>query len=271
LQAPINKKYAGIKANEQTLVHINKPKPLRISLMASYARQYNFDRIVPDHDHDRLGMPGRNEHDEIKKDEHQQAAVSWGLTAGLSLTKKWGLQTGIRYSSRMIEIKPKKIFAELDTDGQVKYRFDMSNGYTYLNPKTGGSPAVGDSITVSVSSNRLQYLSIPLSVSYTIGFKKWALHPYLGGMVNFSIAQRMETSVSSNTFSEQQSVRNIQGNKRVYFNGIAGMGIEYYINRHLSLNLMPEANLALSSISKNAAVKSFPNSFAAGAGIKFQF
>jgi len=107
--------------------------------------------------------------------------------------KKWSIQSGVTYTSKKISIEPKKIFAKLDNDGKVKYRFDCSSGYTFISPKTGTTPAVGDSVNAVASSNTLQYIGIPLAVNYTFSFGKFSLAPTVGTSVNFLTKQRIET------------------------------------------------------------------------------
>ena len=63
----------------------------------------------------------------------------------------------------------------------------------------------------------------------------------------------------------------ILGMKPAYFNASAGVSLEYNVSKRIAVSITPSGNFALSAINKNAAVRSYPNSFGIGAGIKIKF
>lgn len=248
-----------------------KSPAFHISVMPFYSPQFSFNRIETDEDHRRQFPQGPNDREKIRNDETYTSSSAWGVLVGLPLGKKWGLQSGFSYNTRSVEIQPKKVYAQLANDGKVKYRFDCSSGYTFLSPKSGTTPVVGDSITVASSSNNLQYIGIPLKLNYTFfGTKKFNVIPELGLMANFLVKQSLQTSLDAGT-SQKQSFTSIQGLRKTYFNGMAGLGLQYNLGRKISLNLVPAVNFAFNSINQNAAVKSYLNSFSVTGGIKLQF
>ena len=244
-------------------------KPFHFSVTPFFSPQFSSNRIEDDR-HDGGPQP-RNGREAIKKDEQHQTSSTFGILVDIPVGKKWSLQSGINYVNKNIEIEPKKIFAKLDNDGKVKYRFDCSSGYKYLLPKTGTAPIVGDSINTSASTNNLQYLGIPLAINYNFSFKKFNIIPIVGTVANFLVKQKIETELIQGTTKEKQTINTIQGLKPVYFNAVTGIAFEYNLSKRIALSIMPSGNFALSAINKDAAVKSYPNSFGLSGGVKIKF
>ena len=248
-----------------------KSSAVHFSVMPFFSPQFSFNRIETDEDHRRQFPQGPNDREKIRNDETYTSSSAWGILAALPLGKKWGLQSGFSYNSRSVDIQPKKVYAQLASDGKVKYRFDCSSGYTFLSPKTGTTPVVGDSITVASSSNNLQYIGIPLTLNYTFfSTKRFNVIPELGLMANFLVKQSLQTSLDAGS-SQKQNITSIQGLRKTYFNGMAGLGLQFNVSKRISLNLVPAVNFAFNSINQNAAVKSYLNSFSVTGGVKLQF
>jgi len=247
----------------------SKQTAFHYSLKAFYTPQISFNRIEDDHHRDRPAPP-HSGRDDFRREENKPTTASMGIVMELPVGKRWGLLSGISYTNTRINIEPKKIFAQMDTDGKVKYRFDCSSGYTYLSPKTVATPSIGDSISVTQSYNRLQYLGIPLGVNYTFSLGKFSIIPTVGAVANFSVKQQIATSLVQGSLKETQTSNNIQGLKGTYFNAFANIVFEYNIGKKLALSLAPAGSFALSSITKNTTVKSYPNSFGLTSGIKIK-
>ena len=255
----------GLAKNKTT----KAAKSFHFSVMPFFSPQFSFNRIEDDH-HDGGPQP-RNGRDAIKKDEQHQSSSVAGILIDIPVGKKWSLQSGVTYINKNIEIEPKKIFAKLDNDGKVKYRFDCSSGYTYISPKTGTTPAVGDSVNAAASTNTLQYLGIPLAINYNFSVGKFNIIPTVGTVANFLVKQQIQTELIQGTTKEKQTINTIQGMKPLYFNAVAGIAFEYDLSKRIALSVMPSGNFALSSINKDAAVKSYPNSFGLSGGVKIKF
>ncbi len=217
--------------------------------------------------------PGRGDHKEqYKEDEQKQTAYSIGILASVPLGKNWSVQTGVTYLSKNISIEPKKIYARPDKDGNVKYVFDCSSGYSYISTKTGTTPAVGDSINTVTSKNSLGYVGIPLSVNYAFNFGKFSIIPGVGGMLNLLTRQKIQTELVQGSTKEQKSINKIEGLQSSYLNATAGLAVEYNVNKRIALNIMPAGSFALTSINNSdAAVKSYPNAFGISGGVKIKF
>lgn len=250
---------------------IRMPKPFHWSVTPFASTQFSFNRMEDDH-HDPGPQP-RNNREQIKKEEQHHSASSVGVLVDISLSRKWGLQSGITYINQATTMEPKKIFAKMDTDGRVKYRFDCSSGYTYISLKTGtaATPVVGDSVTAAASTNTLKYIGIPLVLTYSVNLGKFSIVPSFGTVANFLVKQQIETEITQPGSSEKQTINSIQGLKSSYFNAYSGIAFEYNLNKRVAFNVIPAGNFALSAINKDAAVKSFPNSFALTGGVKIKF
>lgn len=246
-----------------------KQRQFHFALTPFFAPQFNFNHIVDDDDHPANGQR-HNDLDDIKNGENDKSSYSLGVLMEIPLKKRWFLQTGLTYINKTVEIDPKKIYADLD-NGTVKYRFDFSSGYTYLNPKTGSAPLVGDSILATESSSNLQYIGIPLTVNYLFFKGKFNIIPSVGAGVNFLISEKMQTNVLTGTSSDKQNITSIQGLKKVYFNTITGIAFQYNAGKKIAVSLTPSANFALGPINRTTAVKSYPNSFNIAAGVKIYF
>ena len=248
-----------------------KSKPFHFNLTPYFSPQFSFNRIEDNHRGGGGPQPPNGGREEIKRDELRQSSFSMGVLVDIPLGKKLSLLSGISYMNKNTRIEPKKIFAKLDNDGKVKYRFDCSSGYTYISPKTGTAPVIGDSVNATASINTLQYLGFPLAIKYNFNFKKFSISPVAGAVANFLVKQKIETALIVGTTKEKQTINSIQGLRPTYFNAFTGIAVAYKLNKRISLSFTPTGNFALSSITKDAAVKSYPNSFGLLAGVKIKF
>jgi Outer membrane protein beta-barrel domain len=256
--------------------NIRNRKAFHFNITTFYSPQFSSNNIREEA-HTQNNGPGGppppppgGSRDHIKKEEQHQNAFSTGVLVDIPLKKNWGIQSGITYINKTISIEPKKIYARLDKDGKAKYLFDCSSGYTYISSKTGSIPTVGDSINASNSTNSLGYLGIPLGLNYTFSTGKFNIIPVAGITSNFLVKQGIETELTQGATKEKQIISTIQGLKSTYFNAFAGVALEYNVSKRIALNITPSGNFALSSINKDAAVKSYPNSFAVAGGIKIK-
>lgn len=244
---------------------------LHFSVMPYLAAQFNTTRVEKDDQHAGGSGPQRPpEPERIRASESNSSSSVIGIMGELALGKNWSVQTGIGYIARSITIQPKKIFAEKDNEGKVKYRFDCSGGYTYIDPKAGASVAVGDSTVTTASVTRLGYISVPLMLNYSLGAsKRFSIIPGAGVVGNFRVTQKIETGLDG-VGSSKENFTSIQGLRGTYFSVMAGVALQYNLSRRLSINVIPAGNWAISSINQNAVVKSYPNAFSIQGGLKIQ-
>ena len=202
-----------------------------------------------------------------KKETHDLSSTA-GALVDYKLSKRWSLQSGITFSNTNITLDPKTIYAQVDNTGNVKYRINTSSGYGFVLPSFSNNPNVGDSLYVFTSTHNLQYIGIPLAIKYNTIKGKFNFNAFAGTSVNFLIKGKIETLVERGTDNEAEVINNLQGLKKIYFSGSAGIGMEYSLNKKIALTFSPTIRFALNSINKNAPVKSYPNSFGLSSGIK---
>lgn len=205
---------------------------------------------------------------EIEKEEKIKSSSTFGVLIDYNIGKNWKLESGVTFSTRFTDIDPKTIYARPDNNGNINYRFNCSAGYSYVTLKSSGLPPVyGDSINALTSKNILQYIDVPLVVKYMINKGRFSVTPGAGISVNFLARGKIETTIPTTTGNENVTLNDIQGLKSTYFNGIASVGAQYKLNKTFELTFIPTVRFALSSINKDASVKTYPNSIGFAAGI----
>jgi Outer membrane protein beta-barrel domain len=184
---------------------------------------------------------------------------------------RWGLQSGLVYTSTQIGINPQKMYALQIPGGDIAYKFITSSGYAYIKLGIGQPPAVGDSITTSDAKHLLKHISVPLSVKYKMGKNKLTVSPTAGVEANFITSAKVEVGVDLASNREIVAVNKLNGIKTFYWSGIAGAEASYQLNKKLSVNIQPVFRFALSPITKENVVETFPYSFGIRAGVTIKF
>ena len=183
--------------------------------------------------------------------------ISGGLLADLKIAKNMTLQSGLIFTSRTIQIEPKYIKAERNPDGKVRYKFDCSAGTYYIKKSTYARP--GDSALTQFSTNELNYINIPLSLSYHFGGKKFHLFATAGAGLNILTDQYLETGLYNYSYDEQESIStNLKSN---YFNGMIGAGINWQAFRKVSFLFSPQYQFGITPMNENMPVKAYPRIF----------
>ncbi len=219
-------------------------------------------------DHPRFREDNRHE---IEKNEKRKLGSTIGVLINFNAGKNWILESGITLWTSKIDIEPKTIYARTDNFGNLNYRFNCSAGYSFVNLNAGGIPTQGDSIRTIHATNTLQYIGIPLAVKYVINDGKFRLVPGIGIAANFLTKGQIETTLPTSTGIKSASTNDIHGLKSSYFQAFTSFGLEYKLRKSLALVLTPTARFALSSINKDAPVKTKLNSYGVGAGFVVKF
>ncbi len=227
-------------------------------------------------DDDGDNRPGRQVHDEdgddIKRGEQHQSSQTFGLLVDYSINAHWALQSGLTMSNRTIAINPKRIYAANNGNGSIEYLYNCSSGYTFISSKLAASPVAGDSLQTQEAKNTLQYVSIPLMIKYNFLFKKINLFSSIGASLSLLTKGRLSTEIEATPGNREATTSTtIIGLKRSYFNGSIGFGISFPISNKLAFSFMPSYNFALSSSTKGAVVKTYPNAIALATGIIYKF
>jgi len=207
----------------------------------------------------------------IQHREVHEPSFSAGILATRQLKEKWGLQTGLVYSNTAIGISPQKMYAFQDPAGDIAYKYITSSGYAYIKPGFGTPPAFGDSITTTEAKHSLHSLSVPVVVKYTIGRNRFLFIPGAGIEANFITRAKLETEIEDAANRETVFINKLNGAKSFYWSLVADAELRYNVNKKFSFSLRPVFRYAISPITENNVVETFPYSFGTGLGITYKF
>ncbi len=237
--------------------------------------EFSFNRLEDDKPHQDGNPPSpqnagrpRDDRDKIKKEENKTTSFSAGILIDYSLSKKFTIQSGVGFTSKTTEVKPKKVFAEQNANGEIKYKNTCSLGTTYIDPKTGVVVNIGDSTNLGFTKNTVQYISIPLNIIYHFQVGKFKISPTAGATVNFLVTQKASTNIEG---AAQQNINKIEGIDKNYFNANIGFGIDYKLGKNISLTAMPTLRLGLNALNTNSNVKFYSNTAGLLLGVKYGF
>lgn len=212
-----------------------------------------------------------NEKELIGNREKHEASFSAGIMANWQLKKHWGLQTGFIYSTTSIAIDPQKMYAAQQANGTVSYKYITSSGYAYVKPDFGLPPAVGDSLNSSTAQHNLQSVSIPVLFLYKIDKKKFSILPAAGVTANFITGATVSTEVEDALNKEEVSIMGLHGMKNFYFGLMADVTVQYHLTKRWAISLLPSFKYALTPITNQNVVKTYPYSLNIGGGITYKF
>ncbi|MEJ7680759.1 MAG: outer membrane beta-barrel protein [Segetibacter sp.] len=251
-----------VQEQPNAVIKNNKPKTSKKSLFSAtvfYSPDIVFSKV--DNDHHTFREEDRNE---IKNKEEIKKTYSTGVLINYNTGNKLSIQSGLTFSAMATDIKPKTIYARTDDRGNLNYRFNCSAGYSYVSLHSGIRPAAaGDSISASSSKNLLHYITVPLALKYNLTEGKFGLSTGLGAAINLLTKGKIETVIGN----EKASINHIEGLSSMYLNSAISFGMNYEINQNIALSLTPAAKFALTSINKNAPVKTYLNSYGLAAGL----
>jgi hypothetical protein len=208
----------------------------------------------------------------IEQWEQHEPSFSGGILVTRQIKKKWGLQTGIIYANTAIGINPQKMYALQDQNGDISYKYITSSGYAYIKPGFGLPPLPGDSLVTTSAKHTLQHLIVPLVIRYTIATNnKLSFTAGAGIAGNFLTSAKIETEIEDAFNRENVFINKLYGDRSFYWSVMADAEVQYKLNEKTTVNLRPSFRYAISSITKNNDVETFPYSFGLGAGITYRF
>jgi hypothetical protein len=207
----------------------------------------------------------------IKHGEVHEPSFSVALLATRQVKEKWGLQTGLIYSNTAIGISPQKIYALQDPAGDIAYKYITSSGYAYIKPGFGAPPSFGDSLITTEAKHSLHSLSIPLVIKYTIGKNKFLFLPGAGVEANIITRAKLVTEIEDAANRETIFINKLDGTKSFYWSFVADAELRYSVNKKLAFSIRPVFRYALSAITENNVVETFPYSFGGGLGLTYKF
>ena len=232
------------------------------------------DRGLYHLDNDAENNNGTNTQDESKKidkREKHEPSFSTALMTTRQFSRQFGLKTGIIYSNTAIVIAPHEMYATQQPNGSIAYKFIASSGYSFVKPAFGPAPTVGDSIKSATAQHNLQSTSLPLMLLYKLNIKKFSIMPAAGVSANFITRATIQTEVTEASNRETVNIDGLNGMRNFYMGFIADIDLQYRFNKKWSANLLPAFKYAITPITKNNVVKTFPYSFGIGAGFSYKF
>lgn len=265
----LNNKKIETEKNQNPISKISASKATKNSLFSAtvfFSPEFVASDVKDDHPRFR-----EDDRHEIKNNEKVNSSNSYGVLFDRSLGKKLSVETGASIFTRITDINTKTVFARPDDRGDVNFRLNCSAGAAFIPLKSGVNPTQGDSAKILSAKNTLQYISIPLAIKYKLGKGKLTFNPGVGISANILSKSKVETVLATAGGNESNTSNNIEGLKSHYFNGQISLGAEYLLSNKIGINFSPAAKIALSSINKDAPVKTKLNAFALAAGIVFKF
>jgi hypothetical protein len=205
----------------------------------------------------------------MHREEHEPS-FSGGILTARQLKKHLGLQTGLIYSYTTIGISPQKIYAFQEPAGSVAFKYITSSGYAYIKPGSGAPPSVGDSLNTAEAEHTLQSLSVPLIFKYSIENNKFSFRPGAGIEANLLTSAKVEVEIEETPNSEIVFINKLNGAKSFYWSLTADAELQYKANKKMTLTLRPAFRYALSPITEDNVVETFPYSFGLGIGVTYK-
>jgi hypothetical protein len=207
----------------------------------------------------------------IKQRETHDPSFSMGALMTRQFSARWAVETGLAYSNTSIGISPQQIYAFNDPTGSISYKYIASSGYGYVKPGFGLPPAVGDSLTATEAKNTLKHISVPVVIKYRIGKNKLSFIPGAGIAANFQTSARIETEVENAFNKETVSISKLSGARSFYVSFVADAELQYKLSSKVSISLCPAFRYAISPITRDNVVETYPYSFGAGLGLTYRF
>lgn len=263
-ESPI-KKVNIYKTNELISKHF-KPYWALSGFTSIDRSEYNLNNDQTD-----LVSNVKNEKDEINNREKHNLSISTSLIATRQLTKHLGFKTGIIYSNTSISIDPQEMYAGTEPNGAIGYKFITSSGYSYLQPRFGLPPVIGDSLLSTTAQHNFHSFGIPIQILYRIDRKKVSIIPSAGISFNYIYKTTVRTKVKDAFNTESVAIDGLNGMRKIYLDLIGGVNFQFYINNKWSFNLMPSFRYAITPITQSNVVKTYPYSIGISSGLTYIF
>ncbi|HEY1871782.1 MAG TPA: hypothetical protein VGG71_12040 [Chitinophagaceae bacterium] len=207
----------------------------------------------------------------IEQRENELLSYNVGLTAYYHLSWNWGLESGVIFNSIYTNIDPHEIYAVRNGPGNVSYEFVTSSGYGFLKPQSLNMPMPGDSVSTTMAKHKMQYLSVPVLFKYTISFKRFSFSPGIGITANFLTGTSVQTEIKENNQTVSESITKLNGAKGTFLSASANTDFSYSLNRNWMISIVPAFNYAITPVTENNVVLTYPYGFSVGLGFSYRF
>jgi len=222
-------------------------------------------------------------------------SFSGGVNVIYSLKKRLSIQTGVQFSKGGQRVNDIIFYQDVQTgrllssgifQGNIPYPIETSigkiNSGDYVHYIADFELANGKLYTGSLSTRpefenyealntfltqNLEFLEIPVLVRYKLIDRKLGMNVISGLGASFLV----DNSVYMNYMGEQLPMGQIEDVRLLNFTGTLGLGLEYSVNRKLSLNLEPTLKYFLNSLNTESKVSTHPYFFGVYSGVSVAF
>lgn len=217
--------------------------------------------------HNDLGSTGLDdEKSQILSREQHEFSFSTGIMFEKTFANKIHIKTGLYYSRTSISIAPQLLYASI-AENKVMFKYVASSGYGYFSPVSGSTATPGDSLMCTEAEHSVESISLPLMMGYQFRNNKINIVPSAGVFLGFITKANLKTEITQANKKEQIYIERLHGMKDAYLGLIADVNINYSINRRLYIHITPNLKYAMTSITTNNVVKTFPYSLGLSGGI----
>ncbi len=239
--------------------------------------------------------PSGEEMDYFYEKETGIMSFSGGVNVIYSLKKRLSVQTGVQYSKGGQRLNDIIFYQDIQTgrllssgifQGNVPYPietsigkinsgdyvhyiadFELLNGKLYTGNLSTRSEFENYEALNTFLTQNLEFLEIPVLVRYKLIDRKLGMNVISGLGASFLV----DNAVYMNYMGEQFPMGQIENIKVLNFTGTLGLGLEYSVNKKLSLNLEPTMKYFLNSLNTDSKVSTHPYFFGVYSGVSVSF
>jgi hypothetical protein len=213
--------------------------------------------------------------DYFNDNEEGITSVAAGISLDYAFSDRLSLASGM-YLSRIGQ-QNNEVLAYNDPDATNMYKLATSNGTVTINPVKFESVIAPQAISAKDSLpgdysvhgsfyQNLDYLEVPLVLKYRLLDQKFSVNVMGGLSPGILVNNRSYFDVDGQKL-QTGTVENVES---FIYNSIFGLGLEYAINRKLSINMEPSFKYAISPVNSGNGINYHPYSFSWFTGISYK-
>ncbi len=195
-----------------------------------------------------------------------------GFAFGYKITKKWNLESGIRYLRGNSTLQSNTY--AFQQNGYINtffadYLLQNANNNVVATAQSSSNTVVADA---SQFNNRYEYLMIPMQLGYEIGLTKKIGLNLLAGISTDIFLQN--TVANDNTFVQEKSTINSANDiyKPLNISGLGGVRASYLLSKHWQANIGSSYQHSLfSGINSSTALQMRLRMFGVNYGLNYRF
>ncbi|MBA3704793.1 MAG: outer membrane beta-barrel protein [Bacteroidetes bacterium] len=237
----------------------------RFSVLVSFSPEY-VNRMLKNNNSD-----GETAEYYNKKEKLTQPTYTTQLKIGYNITDRWQIQLGLGYN-----YFSQKSMLISDTLGNIQDNtttstITTSSGSIKISCSSFGPlhPYHPEKTRLSYrTSEKYEYLTIPVSVQYRLNEGKTTLKVLAGLAVNVLVKSTLKLDINS---ENTVAFNHIDGLQKTNFSFLVGIGMERDLWKRFYISLMPMINGSFTPINKGTSVKSYPYFIGLQIGLGYKF